>query len=1175
MRTALCRRLTAIGGLLALVGSALIGTASASAPAAAAAAPDSDGIQYRVLVFTKSTSGDPAVTAAGVGAIRQLGEQLRFTVQVTDDARKFEQKQLEKYRAVVFLNTSGDLLTTAQQNAFEAYYRAGGGFVGIGSAIEAQPGWQFLSDVLGTRASGRTDVQQGTIKVADRVHDASKNLPEYWTRSDAWYNFKSNVRGQSHVLATVVEDPFEAQPQGGAVTGISGGTMGADHPVTWCKDWRGGRSFYTALGNTAAGFSETDLRAHLGGAIMWAAGRADPVYSDCGATVLANYQQTSVALPPNLSEPVSFDVLPDGRVIQTDRRGGIRLHDPKSDKTTVLAQIPVYQASEDGMYGPGIDNDFKNNHWVYLYYAPPTVKDVKLSTGETVTQTTPEANAPNTGASPAVWDPWVGYFQLSRFKFVDAAADTPAHLDVASEQEIMRVPVNRGACCHVAGDIDFDSHDNLWMVTGDDTPAGGGNSGGFAPFNDMLTTNGQFNAPFVDARRSAQNTNDLRGKVLRITVKDGDIGAGEENKFDGAYTVPAGNLFPVGKDKTRPEVYAMGFRNPFRIQVDENDVAYVTDYSPDSQTPQNFRGPAGTGRVEIVRKPANYGWPLCYRTNLPYYRWNFNTSTPLDNPPQTFECDNPDHGPQNDSRWNLSGGPTVEPGLEYGPPITNPDIWYSYTPENRADNPIGTPCFAHYNGSGTTTCPRLFPELGTGGVGPHGAAKYRYDPKNPDPTKFPPYYNNSVFFGEFTRDTLREIRLDSQNRVFKINNVLDCGALTPQRAPQTSNPFECDNPMDLQFDGGHFYLLAYGDGFFTANNDAGMYRWDYVKGQRAPVPVLAASPTNGPAPLTVQFSSEGSRDLDPADSIRFEWDFNGDGVVDSVDPDPQFTYTTPGQYTARLTVFDSSGKSASANTTITVGNTAPSVTVDTPVGGGLFSFGESIPFSVKVTDPEDGTIDCNRVEVTFVLGHDTHGHAEQTVHGCTGVLPTDANDVSHGGNVFGVISASYTDRGGAGGVPALTTVAQNEVRQKRQEVEFALEESGTNVATTNDPDGGSQHRGSLGSGDWIALNGQFNLLNSDSLTFRVASTSTQVPAGSPMSAVEVRLDSVSGPILTTATLTSTGDTATWQSQRFPITDPGGQHKIYLVFRSVTGGQTGGNLVNLNWAEFGGQGVSTS
>jgi hypothetical protein len=313
-----------------------------------------------------------------------------------------------------------------------------------------------------------------------------------------------------------------------------------------------------------------------------------------------------------------------------------------------------------------------------------------------------------------VWDPWNGYFQLSRFRFVDGPNPT---LDLASEQKILRVPVNRGACCHVAGDIDFDAAGNLWMVTGDDTPAGGGNSGGFSPHNDMITTTGLLNAPFVDARRSALNTNDLRGKILRIKVQP-----------DGSYTIPSGNLFNGNEDgggKTRPEIYAMGMRNPFRITVDDDGVAYVTDYSPDSQTPTVFRGPAGTGRMMVVRRPANYGWPLCYQPDLPYYRWNFNTSTPLDSPPRTHECDNPAHGPENTSRWNT--------GLTFPPPVARAELWYSYQDNNPA-NPLGTPCAAYYTIDPPGTCPQLFPELGTGGVGPHGAAKYDYDPANPNPT---------------------------------------------------------------------------------------------------------------------------------------------------------------------------------------------------------------------------------------------------------------------------------------------------------------------------------------------------------------------------------------------------------------------------------------------------------
>jgi len=107
----------------------------------------------------------------------------------------------------------------------------------------------------------------------------------------------------------------------------------------------------------------------------------------------------------------------------------------------------------------------------------------------------------------------------------------------------------------------------------------------------------------------------------------------------------------------------MGFRNPFRLQVDENDVAYVSDYSPDSQTPQQFHGPAGTGRYEIIRHPGNYGWPLCYKTDLPYYPWNVNLQAPM-NPanPQPEDCSGT-HPIPNDSRWNLNGGPANEPGL--------------------------------------------------------------------------------------------------------------------------------------------------------------------------------------------------------------------------------------------------------------------------------------------------------------------------------------------------------------------------------------------------------------------------------------------------------------------------------------------------------------------------------
>ena len=416
----------------------------------------------------------------------------------------------------------------------------------------------------------------------------------------------------------------------------------------------------------------------------------------------------------------------------------MRLHNPATGVTTQIANFAdpalpltqrIYTNSEDGLYGPAVDNNFAQNKWVYLYYSPQTVVDVKLSDGSIVTQTTPTTNPPNTSADPKAWDPYLGYFQLSRFKFVEDA--NGPRLDLTTEQQILKVPVNRQECCHVAGDIDFDKHNNLWLVTGDDTPAGGINAGGYGPFNDQLTDeqqvirvtnatggtytltfNGQTTAPLAfnatnvrstppwrrcralartrsssrrppehgqhervlparqvavrpaadhhrrhrpdrqprrpsarrrqregglfqrptgDDRRSTLNTNDLRGKILRFKVKDGDITAADANKADygcgGAYTIPAGNLYPLvngqPQPRTRAEVHSMGFRNPFRIQVDENDVAYISDYSPDANAPARSRGPAGVGRFEIVRKPSNYGYPICYSSKLGYYKWNF------------------------------------------------------------------------------------------------------------------------------------------------------------------------------------------------------------------------------------------------------------------------------------------------------------------------------------------------------------------------------------------------------------------------------------------------------------------------------------------------------------------------------------------------------------------------
>ena len=232
-----------------------------------------------------------------------------------------------------------------------------------------------------------------TNKVADRVHDASKNLPEYWNLNDTYYNWTSNVRGLSHVLTTVSDAPFNKTGDGPTINALTGGTMGADHPVTWCKDYRGGRSYYTNHGASAAAWNDANLAKELVGAITWAAGQSDPVYSDCGATVLANYQQSFVAAS---AEPERAD-----RLRRAARRNRPRDPDrpprrrpaarPGDELDHAARDTPGLHRQRGRRYGPEVDNNFNTNKWVYLFYSPPTVKDVKLSTGEVVTQTTRRA----------------------------------------------------------------------------------------------------------------------------------------------------------------------------------------------------------------------------------------------------------------------------------------------------------------------------------------------------------------------------------------------------------------------------------------------------------------------------------------------------------------------------------------------------------------------------------------------------------------------------------------------------------------------------------------------------------------------------------------------------------------------------------------------------------------
>jgi len=220
--------------------------------------------------------------------------------------------------------------------------------------------------------------------------------------------------------------------------------------------------------------------------------------------------------------------------------------------------------------------------------------------------------------------------------------------------------------------------------------------------------------------------------------------------------------------------------------------------------------------------------------------------------------------------------------------------------------------------------------------------------------------------------------------------------------------------MDMEFGpDGALYVLEYGDGYFAENPDAQLSRIDYIGegGNRSPVPAIEAEPTAGQSPLTVEFSSDGTTDPDGDTKLKYAWDFDGDGKVDSRKADATYTYAEDGSYRATLTVTDKGGRRASADVDIVVGNQAPVVEFVTPVAGQSFSFGDTVTYEVRVTDDEP--VDCSRVTVTYVLGHDSHGHPQSTATGCTGSLTTsvpEGHDPATD-DLSAVFVAQYTDAG--------------------------------------------------------------------------------------------------------------------------------------------------------------------
>jgi glucose/arabinose dehydrogenase len=676
--------------------------------------------ETRILVFSKTAGFRHASIPQGKAAIQKLGAENGFAVDTTEDASVFTEENLKKYAAIVFLNTTGNVLDARQEAAMERFIQSGGGFAGIHSATDTEYDWIWYARLVGGNFESHPKPQQARLLVADKDHLSTSHLPAVWERFDEWYNFK-NVYPGIKVLLKIDETSYE------------GGKMGEEHPMAWYHPYDGGRAFYTELGHTEESYSDSVYLRHILGGIRYAIGENKKDYSKVKTQFPPDeklFTKTTLSVG-EFFEPTEMTVLPNLDVLIVQRRGEILLYKNDSKKIKPAGFLNVYFRSkkdttvnaEEGLLGVCKDPQFAKNNWVYIFYSPA---DTSVN-------------------------------RLSRFTLKDD------QIDLASEKIILQFYSQREICCHTGGSLAFGGDGYLYLSTGDNTtpfdaPGQAIANHGFAPIDNRQ------GFEQYDARRTSSNSNDLRGKIIRIKINE-----------DGSYSIPEGNLFEKGQPLTRPEIYAMGTRNAYRLSVDpKNNFVYWGDVGPDSDKDSlDTRGPKGYDEINQARKAGYFGWPLFVGKNFPYREYDYYTgkSGPFFDPAK----------PMNQSKNNT--------GIKELPPVAPPFIWYPYG--NSPD----------------------FPQMGTGGRTAMAGPVY-YADLFPGKKGLPDYYNGKLFIYEWMRNFIKVVTLQPNGDFYKMEPFMEHSKLAA--------------PVDMELGpDGKLYLLEYGLGWFSKNKDAGLSRIDY------------------------------------------------------------------------------------------------------------------------------------------------------------------------------------------------------------------------------------------------------------------------------------------------------------------------------------------------------------
>ena len=810
----------------------------------------------RVLVFSKTAGYRHESIAAGQKALFKLAEKHGFVVDTTEDASMFDEKHLKKYNVVVFLSTTGDILNGLQEQEFRRFIQAGGGFVGIHAAADTEYEWPWFGKLVGGYFNGHPNnpnVRQAIINRINKTHISTKMLPDRWKRNDEWYNYK-NLNPRMNVLLNLDEKTYQ------------GGTNGENHPISWAHEFDGGRAWYTGLGHTNETFEEELFLEHLWGGIQYAAGEGKPVDYDKGTVIPLENRFQKVVLESNLYEPMELVMLPDRSILYIQRRGQVRRYDPKIGKTETIFEIPVYNGQEDGLIGVTIDPNFQNNNWIYFFYSP---------LGNVAKQN-------------------VSRFTMNR---------DYTGINAKSEKVILEIKTQRDECCHSGGCLEFGPDGCLYISAGDDTNPF--DSQGYAPIDER-----EGRKPW-DAQRSSANSNDLRGKILRIIPKS-----------DGSYDIPDGNLWPKDGSKGRPEIYVMGCRNPFRIAFDtERKHLYWGDVGPDAQNDKDDRGFRGHDEVNQARKAGFFGWPYFVGNNKPYVDYDFTkekSSKPF-NPSKPVN-----NSPNNTGSKAL---PTAQPAF----------IWYPYANSEE------------------------FPLVGTGGRNAMAAGVYYYDDYADKPGKFPKYYDGKLFTYDWIRGWMMAVTLDEEGNFVSMERFLPS--------------YKFSNPTDIIFSpDGDMYILEYGAGWFTQNQDARLVHLKYNSGNRKPVAKITHDKQYGAVPFQVDFSAAASEDFDH-DDLKYAWYFDSNKTPESTEKETSFTFTKPGKKYIRLEVTDNAGEKSEEIVEIYVGNSYADIDWGFKGNRSFYWDKQMLNYDIKVTDSEDSKSEgINPKAITVSIDYLSEGY---------------------------------------------------------------------------------------------------------------------------------------------------------------------------------------------------------